>query len=99
MKTELRQQIFDRRSANAIVQFHRRPARKPSIVQRLWQRLQAFSASSSEPRIRETIDASGNPQWTVYDPIRHCRLEFDSEQAVLEWLEEQHTFTPSSCWN
>lgn len=51
--------------------------------------LQTTWLPSNEPRIWQSQDAHGNPQWKAYDPRHDRTLTFHAEQDLLTWLEER----------
>ncbi|MBD2463675.1 hypothetical protein H6G89_21990 [Oscillatoria sp. FACHB-1407] len=57
----------------------------------LWQTCLGFwETVPNEPRVQQRFDQRGNVYWHVYDPSRDCTLDFDDEQNLLVWLDEQH---------
>jgi len=60
--------------------------RLKSILLFVWDAV--FTPVSSEPRIWQKQDRSGQVYWQVYDPIRNRSDRFSSEQEVRRWLEE-----------
>jgi hypothetical protein len=56
----------------------------------IWQRAIAYLETSSEPRVWQTRDVSGQTVWSAYDPIRKRSIEQVSVQEMRAWLEERH---------
>lgn len=51
---------------------------------------QTLLRNSKEPRIRKTVDRTGNLQWNVYDPQGYQSLTFNSELEVRQWLDQRY---------
>lgn len=92
MKMQLRHHQSSGRhfGTHSIVKFERRRSAsslKAAIAQKLGRLLADLFPVTAEPRVRETVNAAGDRRWIAYDANRGYKLEFDSEQAVLEWLD------------
>lgn len=60
------------------------------VFARLRQFWQAMITINSEPQIRETVTASGETCWHVYDPIAQASHTFFDEEDVYRWLERRY---------
>jgi hypothetical protein len=66
---------------------------KPSLGGKLndiWQAVLAYLATSTEPHVWKTQDATGHAQWKAYDPVTKHSAECSSEEEMQVWLEERH---------
>lgn len=61
-----------------------------SKINDTWQIALAYFATSSEPHVWQSQDASGLPQWKAFDPITQRTAEYSTESEMRAWLEERH---------
>ncbi|MBD2090421.1 hypothetical protein H6F67_11200 [Microcoleus sp. FACHB-1515] len=90
MKTQPQRQSSGRHfGTHSIVKFERQrsTSARATIARKLRRFLANLFPVTVEPRVRETVTATGDRRWIVYDANQGYKLEFDSEQAVLEWLD------------
>lgn len=100
MKIQQRKNSGRHFGTHSIVKFERRSIPVPvaprggeAIARKLKRLIANLFPVTAEPRIREIVTATGDGfaasgrRWIVYDANQSYRLEFDSEQAVLEWLD------------
>jgi hypothetical protein len=62
---------------------------RASAVAELWQIVLAHVAGT-EPRVWQTQDENGRPQWNAYDPSSQQTLRQVSSQDLRIWLEHRH---------
>lgn len=58
----------------------------------LWRSL-IISDSTNEPDIWQTTDRHGNLWWHAYDPVTGQTSYLSSEEEVLMWLDQRHSFS------
>jgi hypothetical protein len=58
----------------------------------VWRSLAIFGGSS-EPNIWQTMDRHGNLWWHAYDPATGQTSYLSSEEEVLIWLDQRHSFS------
>lgn len=55
-----------------------------------WQNLLAHLEATTEPRVWQASDASGQALWNAYDPITQMAIDHASADELRTWLEELH---------
>ena len=55
-----------------------------------WNTTLSYLAGSTEPRVWQTRDASGQLTWNAYDALRNQSIHRVSETELRSWLEELH---------
>jgi hypothetical protein len=58
----------------------------------LWHSLTS-SSRTNEPDIWQTTDRYGNLWWRAYDPVTGQTSYLSSEDEVLMWLDQRHSFS------
>lgn len=58
----------------------------------LWHSLTRFHGTN-EPDIWQTMDRHGNLWWNAYDPATGQISYLSSEEEVLMWLDQRHSFS------
>ena len=57
-----------------------------AVLSHFWD----IAPSSSEPRVWQERDQSGQLYWRVYDPTHDRSISFYSEQEIRRWLEKRY---------
>lgn len=65
-------------------------------LRRIWEYcltlLFRASPKNYEPQVWQSLDASGNTWWYAYNPIDGNTMCLSSEEEVMIWLDEFHSF-------
>jgi hypothetical protein len=59
---------------------------------RVWRSLEILGCSG-EPNIWQSMDRHGNLWWHAYDPATGQTSYLSSEEEVLMWLDQRHSFS------
>jgi hypothetical protein len=69
----------------------RQKSSRISRVSQFWQSFVRFLSGSSEPRISQKRDRSGNLYFQVHDPVSGQSLSLYSEQEVRMWIDQRYS--------
>lgn len=72
------------------------PAQRPSWLKRLWEALDVAFLRSLEPRVWQTVDATGQSHWHLYDPETGKTYHLNSEAEVRCWLQQVFDASPEA---